>query len=279
MKTANPRRFNWRRPEYTGQNRCLPCTVVNIVIAATVTVGLAAVSPPAAAAFAAVGVAAIYFRGYLIPGTPALTKRYLPDAVRRLFEHDSTLPAFDSDSTDAVDVERFLVEAGALERCRGDEDLCLSQGFREAWNDRLESLETAETSTIGPLFDGLDVEGPIRTDARPNAFVALVDAGHLGQWESETAFLADLAADAELRIRVGNWAEVPYRTRLELLGALRIWLDHCPDCGGVVSLDEGTVESCCRSVDVVAATCDDCGTRLFEARLPPGGLRMESQRA
>lgn len=75
-----------RQPEYTGENRCPPCTVVNAVIAAvgSVTVGVVA-SPVAGAVALAVGAAAIWLRGYLVPYTPQLTKRYLPERVLAWF--------------------------------------------------------------------------------------------------------------------------------------------------------------------------------------------------
>ena len=67
-----------RNPEHTGENRCVPCTVVNVVISAAVAlvVGVAL----------AVCLAAVYLRGYLVPGTPTLTTRYLPDRVLALFD-------------------------------------------------------------------------------------------------------------------------------------------------------------------------------------------------
>ncbi|MFB6159704.1 MAG: hypothetical protein ABEJ61_00830, partial [Haloferacaceae archaeon] len=63
-----------RRPEYTGENRCVPCTVVNLVIAAALALvvarGVAAVRPwpTAALAGAAAGILAglvVALRGYL----------------------------------------------------------------------------------------------------------------------------------------------------------------------------------------------------------------------
>lgn len=74
-----------RRPEYTGENRCLPCTVLNValgVIAAAV-VNRRDRRGAAVTLIAAIGV--IYLRGYLVPGTPTLTQRYLPDEVLAAF--------------------------------------------------------------------------------------------------------------------------------------------------------------------------------------------------
>lgn len=84
-----------RRPEYTGENRCTPCTVLNVVIAAAL-VGVAAVVTFSSAGLAAATVvgtaiavvsgATIYLRGYLVPGTPRLTEIVLPARVRKWFE-------------------------------------------------------------------------------------------------------------------------------------------------------------------------------------------------
>jgi hypothetical protein len=42
-----------------------------------------------------------------------------------------------------------------------------------------------------------------------------------------------------------------------------------------VTLGEDTVESCCRSIDVIAATCEDCGARVFEAQFSPQAMAAE----
>lgn len=74
-----------RRPEYTGENRCFPCTVVNVLIAAALGAVVSKRSKPAAVFAVGGSLASIYLRGYLVPGTPELTKRYLPPAVLRWF--------------------------------------------------------------------------------------------------------------------------------------------------------------------------------------------------
>lgn len=74
-----------KRPEYTGENRCLPCTIVNLAIAAAVGALVARRRRVAGALAFGLSAALIYLRGYLVPGTPTLTKRYLPPAVLELF--------------------------------------------------------------------------------------------------------------------------------------------------------------------------------------------------
>jgi hypothetical protein len=73
------------QPAYTGENRCTPCTVVNLLLAAALA-ALAGRRNRALGLGVFLGSAAlIYLRGYLVPGTPELTKRYLPASVLARF--------------------------------------------------------------------------------------------------------------------------------------------------------------------------------------------------
>jgi len=255
-----------RRPEYTGPNRCYPCTAVNLVIALAVSVALAVlVGPFAALAAFGVSAAAIYVRGYLVPGTPALTKRYLPDSVLRLF--GKAPRRFDGD----LDAEATLVDLGVVVET-GD-DVELDPAFADAWYGRMSSGDGDTPRTvdlaamIGVSPDDVDVE---YHDA--GACTAYVEDEWVGQWESRVAFDADVTADAVLSDGYAGWRDIPLASRSELLAALRVCLDVCPGCGGTVSLGSETVSSCCRTVDVIAADCEGCGARLFEIELTPDAL-------
>ncbi|WP_049985424.1 hypothetical protein [Halobellus rufus] len=283
MTTLDGRITRFKRPEYTGENRCLPCTAVNLVITSVLAALAAAAWLPLGLLAAGIGLTAIYFRGYLVPGTPTLTKRYLPQRVHRLFgTHGGGAVDLD-DGFDAESIENALQSLGALEACAGgnasEGDLCLATRFRESWYARFDA-ERADAETARRLFSDLDVDPEaIDVDGRANAFAVVAEmptstrATTLAKWGSAAAFVADAAADTVLRKRSPGWADLDVDARLELLGALRLWLDRCPSCRGTVSLDEETVESCCRSVDVVAATCEDCEARLFEAQFSPDAAR------
>ncbi|QGX94756.1 hypothetical protein EI982_08075 [Haloplanus rallus] len=264
-----------RQPEYTGENRCVPCTVVNLAIAALLGGLVAMVSPPLAVAVFAGSVAAIYLRGYLVPGTPTLTKRYLPDAVLKLFDkHDPDPPAI----ADEADIESFLIEVDAVEECRDGTDLCLTEAFRTAWNERIHRLRERgdEDEGIAALFEGLDIDTErVRVESYGDAYEAYIDDTRVGQWESRAAYLADLAAEGELRDRHAGWHRLGFDARTEVLGSLRLWLERCPSCDGPVTLGEDTVESCCRSIDVIAATCEDCEARVFEAQFSPEAMAAD----
>ena len=145
-----------RRPEYTGENRCTPCTATNLAVTAVVAVGLAVLLVPAALAFAALGVGSIWLRGYLVPGTPELTKRYFPDWLLAKFDKRPE-PEPEPIPDEAFDPESVLLEAGVVEPCEGVDDLCLTAGFEADWSDRMDALEDEDALRAG-LADQLDLE-------------------------------------------------------------------------------------------------------------------------
>jgi hypothetical protein len=73
------------QPEYTGDNRCTPCTVLNLVLAGLFSSIVARKSRIGGYVILLVSIGLIYFRGYLIPETPELTKHYLPPEVLQWF--------------------------------------------------------------------------------------------------------------------------------------------------------------------------------------------------
>jgi hypothetical protein len=279
----------FRQPEYTGENRCIPCTLANSVIAVVLSAAVAAVSLPVGVAVLLLSALAIWLRGYLVPGTPELTKRYFPDWLLAVFdkgpERSSGLtgvgsgdggveragtetgagtesPEFDASS---FDPERVLLDGGVVEPCEDVEDLCLDGGFERAWYARMGSVRDDEAVAREELARQLDVGPEVVTfEEHGSATVARIDGTRAGQWESRAALIADLAAAHELPDRVEGWESMPTEVRSQLLGGLRIFLEDCPDCGGPVLAGRETVTSCCRSHEVVAASCEECGARLLE---------------
>ncbi len=254
MDTADRLGFaRFRQPEYTGENRCTPCTVVNVVIAALVSAVVGFLFFPAGVVVAVASVAAIYFRGYLVPGTPTLTKRYFPDRVLRWFDK-STVATVDTD----LDVESQLLDLGVVEP-DGD-DLELTGDFRRDWQSAIDSVRGDPAERVGTLLD-LDEPG---IEDRGIACVVTDGEVDVARWPSEPALVADLAAIPALRRRADNWELLSRVEQGQLLSGLRIFLETCPSCNGPLSFDEEEVESCCRTVDVVTYDCDDCGARIFE---------------
>jgi hypothetical protein len=97
------------QPEYTGENRCTPCTILNLLIAAGVSALVGRRNRALGLLTFVASVALVSLRGYLVPGTPELTKRYLPQSV---------LAAFDKADPPGEDVPVELAEQAAA---RADE--------------------------------------------------------------------------------------------------------------------------------------------------------------
>ncbi|WP_117595215.1 hypothetical protein [Haloprofundus halophilus] len=265
-----------RNPEYVGENRCLPCTAVNLAIAGAVTLPVVVLSPPVGVAAFAASLALIYLRGYLVPGTPSLTKRYFPDWLLRRFDKAErtgsvrhVLEPSDRESGEldaaAFDTETFLVEVGALRADDAGADVVLDASFERAWFHRIDAVRGGDGG-VGQLARtvGVDAERVSLSD-HGSAVAAWLDDDWLGQWESREAFAADMAASAELDDRTDVWSRLPVDVRGQVLGGLRACMAHCPACGGTVDLGTHAVESCCRSYDVIAASCGHCEVRYFEA--------------
>ena len=272
-----------RRPEYTGANRCLPCTAVNVCIA--VGAALAAgglVGPGLGAGVFVASLAAIWLRGYLVPGTPELTKRYLPERVLALFGKAPGVAGRDARPTGDVDPEEYLLGTGALVETPAGDDFAFAPDFAAAWRASVRG-ETGETNgdgnrdargrdargDLGELAEltGLDRDA-LSIEWRGGAAFAYADGERIGHWESRAAFRADVAADRVLTATRDDWATLPLADRSAVLGALRLFVEECPTCAGEVALEERVVESCCSSYDAVAGRCAGCDARLFELRLP-----------
>lgn len=308
----------YKNQSYTGENRCTPCTVVNVALAAALGVGLGVVAPPVGAAAFVVGLGSIYFRGYLVPGTPELTKRYFPDWLLARFDKvdeppagaggpvagvgdvgnadgatgnaddavgdsdnatsDDAVGAVDVDDTDDTAVERardaagtegivdpqtLLLEVDVVEECADRDDLCLTDAFADEWTTHAERLRddpAEQRAAIAELFDLEDVE---LTRGHENRYVVKSGDEQFNAWVTEGALVADLAAASVVAGRT-DWGAILPAQRVAILRALRSFLDVCPMCGGEVRMTEDTVDSCCRSWDVLAVRCADCDTHFLE---------------
>lgn len=258
-----------RRPEYTGDNRCLPCTVVNLLVAGLGGAVLGLATRPAAGALAfGVGGLVIYLRGYLVPGTPALTQRYFPPWLLRAFGKDtlrnrrigrSEQPAEGrggaDDDGEAADP---LVAAGVVSR---SDDPDVTPAFREAWHSRMDTVDAREIDPemVAAAF-GADTAERVGT----TSFV--VDGEASLRWGSGAALVADVAGADLLDSRLGAWSEFDRDSRRSILMGLRLCLSVCPGCGGSVRVDENRIDPCCEKPHLVAeAACTDCGAALADA--------------
>lgn len=267
----------YRVEEYTGENRCIPCTIVNVVIAAAVgaVVGIATTIGGVFVFLASL--VAIYVRGYLIPGTPTWTKRYLPDRVLALFDkdperlvEDSSGPAVEEFETaeriryrqeNRIAPDSFLVDVGAITD-PDDGDRELTDEFASIRQSKLEAVSErgVDMSDIARLF-GAEEE---RIEDLDRDYPAVKVVRRIRKWPAEGALVADVATDLALRELTDRWDPVPVAQKVDILKSMRYLIEACPACGGSIELTEETVESCCRLYPVVQLRCQECALTVAE---------------
>jgi len=251
-----------RRPEYVGENRCFPCTVVNVAIGAVLALAVGSRNRALGAVVAAGSATLIALRGYLVPGTPELTKRYLPRRVLGWFGKnplaDVTVDA-DAGFADPEELERVLLAVGALEETPDGRDLQLADPFADRWETAMAAVDRRTLDDRLAAALDCDVEDFQR---RGDGIVLLDDFRVVAQWPSEAALIADVAAATLLRERLDGWEDLPSTQRTVFLSGLRLFAETCPE-GGDVEVDSEVVESCCSQLDVFVVRCAD-GQRLLE---------------
>lgn len=258
-----------QRSEYTGENRCVPCTVVNLLIAAALAVGLAFVTASLVVSLIvfAASVAVIYLRGYLVPGTPTLTKRYFPTWFLAAFGKEVVSTDFEGRTTDTDTENESLLTANVVTR---DDDVTLTDEFRESWTERMRAVadRRIEPTDVAPLFDATSV-----SQHGEQSFV--VDGRKSVRWGSKAALVADLAADGLLRERTSHWTTLDITRRESVRMGLRLCLETCPTCGGPLAVEETRIDPCCQKPHLSAqSVCDDCGAVLADASVVDDGETM-----
>ena len=259
-----------RQPAYTGPNRCLPCTTVNAAIAAAVAVVVGVVWHPVGGGMTfAVCLAVIYLRGYLVPGTPELTKRYVPGRLLRLFGKESLANADDGTTPEGRDAETAETEtllrtAGVVEPEPEADDLRLTDEFREVWWRRIRQFRDDEERAARHLASVLDVDPAALGFVGEAEFGVSYEGDLIAEWVSEAAFYADLAAEPTLVEWLNDWDDLGDRRRTNLLAGLRAFLERCPACDAELQQVENVRQSCCTSDLVsVSVDCESCGARVF----------------
>ncbi|MFW5949745.1 MAG: hypothetical protein ACOCR6_00130 [archaeon] len=253
-----------RQPEYTGENRCFPCTVVNLGIVAVGSVVLARWSRLYAVLAVVVGIALVVLRGYVVPGTPS----FAPKLVAPLpfdFGHtesaggthdERTTPDSLAAETDPERLLDALVDADVVEIA--DTALFLDDQFREAWNDRMGELRAIDDETFIERVTAAspeDVEGIIQRDR-------VILGGTRDVRTTRTVAIAETAAVEVL----AEWG-VPENLRAPAATPLRTFLRTCPSCDGPVSETTIRRSGCCGGPGTVygemekpVLACEDCGS-------------------
>ncbi|WP_227374142.1 hypothetical protein [Haladaptatus halobius] len=255
-----------RKPEYTGGNRCWPCTVSNAVLLFFVCAGVARLLPArrarrlgVASALGLVGSAAIALRGYLVPGTPRFAPRLVDALVgdpAKPMEAGSLAEEADDDAGERA-LDALL--AGEIVHAVGD-SLHLDERFRTDW--RAEMRRVRERDLVSAVRDA--APAPVDVELVEGGDWVVVSAGgpESERWLSRPIAIAEVAA-----VRALAESDIDPAVRVQSASALRAFLRECPDCG--VELEETTADRCCGSgtsplspPDEVLA-CPTCDQHVF----------------
>ena len=259
-----------RNPRYTGTNRCFPCTVLNLTIALigsiALTGGLAGVLPVSwnlavGSIVLLICILLIWLRGYLIPKTPTLTRRYAPEWFLSLFGKERPLASMlEMDHGEDIDLETALLEADVVREDPDVDELVVTDGFLSEWEEQSPESDDIEQQ-FASIFGVHDNDIEIRTLRDGDQL--RIHHQRVLVWPSPAATRADLRSGIALRSSLPYWQELSIGQQASLITGVRIFLPHCPD-GSATTLTEETVESCCRSYEVIAVVCGESGQRLFE---------------
>jgi hypothetical protein len=259
-----------RRPEYTGENRCLPCTVVNLVVVAVVALLVGRRSRRLAALVFGAGAALISLRGYVVPGTPRFAPRLVAAVPggEALFDHDAReVPAEAGSLAETSDPEALLetlVSTGVLEV--EDEQVVPSADFEANWHEEMARLADQDLAALADTVFAEAHAASVTTYAgEEGEFVVLADGSDAfdGEtWLTRPVAVAEVGAARALR---GALPDAD--TRRAAAGALRMFLQACPDCGA--RLVETNEADCCGGYTggltqpAAVLMCPDCGVRLY----------------
>ena len=266
-----------RRPEHTGRNRCWPCTVVNVALVGAGGVALAALaSPIVGAAAAVVGLAAVWVRGYLIPGTP----RFAPPLVAaipggdRLFHGSGTATRDDPPEAGGsiADEAEFDVGAGLLERLVAQgvleadaEAVVPTPAYDERWHAEMDRLRELDTGELAAAAGAVSPAAEARAVHADDEWVALRPDG--GSTVDETWLPRPVAIAEVAGYRAAGDFLDDDATRLAAAETNRMFLTTCPDCG--TALEQGVDMPCCGGhtgpgeAPAETLVCPACEVRLF----------------
>lgn len=226
-----------RNPAHTGDQRCVPCTIVNavllwLVVNAVVLLGW----PVVGGAILLAGGLAIWLRGYLVPYTPRFAPRLVAASpIPDTWFHERREPGSIAGETgDGDELLAALHDAGVLDV--DDERVYLDREFEERWHDEMDAL--ADRSLDGLADELASVDGV----PSPRA---VVDDGR--EWisvEGRESLLARHVAVAELGAAraLAECVDDPER-RLLMARPLREFLSECPVCD--TPFERSSEVSCC----------------------------------
>lgn len=259
-----------RRPEYTGERRCWPCTLLNLVLVGGLAGAVGVRWLPVGLGVAAVGLALLALRGYVVPYTPQIA----PWLTDRLPFAIGPEPAARPEALLAVDdPDRLLgtlLEAGILLE---NGELRLDSAVEAEWGERMARLRGADD---GDVAAAVAAAAPFEATGDVSGSRLLVAGeGRRDVWLTRPVAIAT-AAGIETLVAHG----LDRRVAAAAIDPLRLFLRRCPDCGEPT--EESTVHNCCGGTKGVydhpereVLACRSCAAVLYEFPLAGDGESAE----
>jgi len=256
-----------RRPEYTGRNRCWPCTITNAALLAVLGVVAAVVWLPLAVAVLVAGGVGIWLRGYLVPYTPRVAPPLfdrLPVPSPKSYEQaarGSLAGTGDEAAPDGEAVLDALLDAGVVD---ADADaLALDSSFRDAWADERRALRDEDGEALAAAIESTAPEGVTARAQGSDGSLILVEGSDGGVTLARPIAIAEAAAVRALETTA---PELSAAVRVSAARPLRGFLERCPVCG--TDVVETTPRSCCgttnpREEDDRILACPSCDRRIY----------------
>ncbi|GAA0256728.1 hypothetical protein GCM10009000_086930 [Halobacterium noricense] len=211
-----------------------------------------------AVAMFTIGGAVIMLHGYLIPGTPQLT-RALPESVLGAFGKNE-VEAFSSN----LPATKALLAVGLL-----DEDYRLPAEVEERIQATaakgVNDSDVLEQAIVKKFDDVVEVSARRSLGGGENWFAFDTDEVAVRQWEARAVAALDMAVIDLLAERIPDWDDRSAADRTAMAAILRYGLQMCPACGDEYVEPEGQHMTCCGGRSLVGERqCPACDYALVD---------------
>lgn len=249
-----------RNTAHTGENRCVPCTIVNLGILWLVVNGLGLFGRfLVGGGVLVLGLLVIWLRGYLVPFTP----RFAPWLVDRApvpttWFHDTRETGALSGNGDEDQLVEELVRAGVVDV--GEERVYLDSAFERRWHEEMDRLADRSPGTLADELSRLQaIPGARPVDEAGQRWIAI---------DGQTSLVPHHVAVAELGAAraLESVIDDPGR-RLAMARPLREFLTDCPVCDS--PFEQSTEVACCgghtapRETPKETLVCPTCEQRFL----------------
>ncbi len=249
---------------HTGRNRCIKCTVFNIILSIVLSVVLfvillveftGAQSVAVAGIFLLLSFTTIWLKGYFVPYTPQITRKFFPQRVLHWFGKEN--PSSPIRSFDPSSHVPSLETANVLVYSDDHEDYVVSDDIIANISERY----SKDSPEVDNLLEQVGIEDVAVLD-RGKKIYLISDDERIHYWPSEKALAIDAILVDILEESVITWKMRPPEERLNLLATVRLFFQQCPDGEHTIG-KVSEYETCCDEKVVFKTVCEESDDVLF----------------